>query len=57
MRLPKEGDRIVHKRHDGDRAGVVDHVMSAQFAYIDDAGHRHYCLFSDVWKVEEKDHV
>ena len=54
MRKPKEGDRISHNvtfPAEVTRTGTVDWVGSAQFAYIDDNGQRHMCMFNEDWKT------
>tara|TARA_R110002020_G_scaffold340344_2_gene555253 strand:- start:686 stop:850 length:165 start_codon:yes stop_codon:yes gene_type:complete len=52
MKKPSVGDRIEHTNLYGNPVkGTVDMLLSAQFVYITDDGHRHYCLFREPWKL------
>ena len=51
MKKPNKGDRIIH--NECQRSGVVDLILSTQFVYITDDGHRHYCMFKEAWKYQK----
>lgn len=55
-RKPQEGDRITHNPgwRDEPVVGVVDWIGSKQFAYVEDDGRRHMCLFVEDWKEANK---
>lgn len=54
MKKPSVGDRIEHTNLYGNPVkGTVDMLLSAQFVYITDDGHRHYCMFKEDWKYQK----
>ena len=52
MKKPSVGDKIECTNIYGDPIkGKVDMLLSAQFVYVTDDGHRRYCLFREPWKL------
>jgi len=52
VKRPEVGDRIIHSTPylDLEREGTVVLLLSAQFVYVTDEGHREMCLFTEIWR-------